>query len=56
MANMFRDRVAAVKADLRAKARPSGWVLPRQASSFADEDAWSVPVDMADPFALRHPK
>jgi len=41
MSTGLRERFAAVKADLKAKAKPSGWVLPRQASSFADEGAWT---------------
>ncbi|KAH8895898.1 allantoin permease [Thozetella sp. PMI_491] len=37
----LRARAAAIKADLRTKAKPSGWVLPQQPSSFADEGTWT---------------
>ena len=38
----IRERLVAVKADLRAKTKPSGWVLPQQSSSFAVEGTWCV--------------
>ncbi|KAJ9144557.1 Allantoin permease [Pleurostoma richardsiae] len=38
---MLRERLTAVKADLKAKTRPSGWVLPREPSSFAEEGTWT---------------
>ncbi len=37
----LRERVSAAKTELRAKSRPSGWVLPRETSSFADPGSWS---------------
>ncbi|KAK3690534.1 allantoin permease [Podospora appendiculata] len=37
----IRERVTAVKADLRSKTTKAGWVLPRQSSSFADPGAWT---------------
>ncbi|KAM0331309.1 hypothetical protein ACHAQA_002979 [Verticillium albo-atrum] len=40
MANVLRERVTAVKADLSAKRKPSGWVLPRETTSFAEEGTW----------------
>ncbi|KAM0519695.1 hypothetical protein ACHAP9_006281 [Verticillium nonalfalfae] len=51
MASAFRQRAAAVKADLAAKRKPSGWVLPRETASFAEEGTWTnidcdvTPVD-----------
>ncbi|KAM0275868.1 hypothetical protein ACHAQH_007340 [Verticillium albo-atrum] len=51
MANVLRERVFAVKADLSAKKKPSGWVLPRETASFAEEGTWTnidcdvTPVD-----------
>ncbi len=38
----IRERLVAVKADLRAKTKPSGWALPQQSSSFAVEGTWCV--------------
>ena len=40
MANVFRERVTRVKADLHTKTKLSGWVLPRESNSFADEGTW----------------
>jgi hypothetical protein len=40
MANDFRQRLSAAPADLKSKTKPSGWVLPRAESSFADEGSW----------------
>jgi len=40
MSTVIRERFGAVKADLQAKTKPAGWVLPRQGSSFADEGTW----------------
>ncbi|KAF7194099.1 putative permease [Pseudocercospora fuligena] len=36
-----RERVGAVKANLKAKRRLSGWVLPKEETSFADKDSYS---------------
>ncbi|KXT02191.1 hypothetical protein AC578_5958 [Pseudocercospora eumusae] len=37
----IRERVGAVKANLKAKRRLSGWVLPKEETSFADKDSYS---------------
>ncbi|TAQ89492.1 hypothetical protein B7494_g2156 [Chlorociboria aeruginascens] len=36
----FRQRIASFKEGVRAKSKPSGWVIPRQASTLGDEDTW----------------
>ncbi|KAF2722915.1 hypothetical protein K431DRAFT_345114 [Polychaeton citri CBS 116435] len=38
---MLRQRFNATKADLKRKTKPSGWVLPKETTSFADKDKWS---------------
>ena len=42
MANLLLERVANIKIDFKSKLKPSGWVLPREQSSFADEGQWYV--------------
>ena len=42
MSNAVRQRVTKIKEGAKAKTKLSGWVLPRQASSFAEEGTWSV--------------
>jgi hypothetical protein len=37
-----RNRAAKIKAGVKAKTKPSGWVLEKQASSFADPGKWYV--------------
>lgn len=41
MASVLRGRFQSVGANLRAKTTRSGWVLPKEESSFADKDSWS---------------
>jgi NCS1 family nucleobase:cation symporter-1 len=41
MANSLRERITHVGADLKAKSRPDGWVLPKERASFAEEDDWT---------------
>ncbi|RDW84290.1 allantoin permease [Coleophoma cylindrospora] len=45
MTTVFRQRVASTKERIQEKAKgkskPSGWVLPRQTTSFADEGTWT---------------
>ncbi|KAK4504971.1 hypothetical protein PRZ48_002934 [Zasmidium cellare] len=41
----IRQRLEAVKVDLKAKRKPSGWVLPKQSTSFSDKDSYSN-IDM----------
>jgi len=38
MASNLRQRV---QANVLAKRKPSGWIIPKQKSTFADEDAWT---------------
>jgi hypothetical protein len=38
----LRERLAAVKANAASKTKVSGWALPRQSTSFADEGTWLV--------------
>lgn len=37
----LRQRFQSVGANLKAKRRLSGWVLPKEETSFADKDSWS---------------
>ncbi|GIZ36896.1 hypothetical protein CKM354_000036200 [Cercospora kikuchii] len=41
MSSGFSARIHSASANLKAKRRVSGWVLPKQESSFADKDSWS---------------
>jgi len=45
MSNTFRERVSVrvtkIKDGAKAKTKPSGWVIPKQPSTFGDEDAWT---------------
>ncbi|KAK5722210.1 hypothetical protein LTR17_014313 [Elasticomyces elasticus] len=41
MTTVLRHRFDATKADLKSKTKPSGWVIPKQSSTFADPDRWS---------------
>jgi hypothetical protein len=38
----LKERVEAFKEDARTKTKISGWVLPRESNSFADEGTWYV--------------
>jgi len=40
MASALRERATRVKADLKTKTKLSGWVLPRESTSFAEEGDW----------------
>jgi NCS1 family nucleobase:cation symporter-1 len=40
MANSFRQRVTSIKEGAKAKTKPSGWIIPKQKSTFGDEDTW----------------
>jgi len=42
MASIIRKRVIKIKEGAKAKTKPSGWVLPKEASSFAEEGTWYV--------------
>jgi nucleobase:cation symporter-1, NCS1 family len=37
----LRHRLSEVQTSFKAKTKPSGWVLPKQSSTFADPDKWS---------------
>ena len=41
MTAVLRGRLDSLGANLKAKRRPSGWVLPKEETSFADKDSWS---------------
>ena len=41
MSTVLRQRFETVKHEIEEKKRPSGWVLPKQNSTFADPDKWS---------------
>jgi NCS1 family nucleobase:cation symporter-1 len=41
MTAFFQEKVTSVRANLKSKTKLSGWVLPRQATSFADEGSWT---------------
>ncbi|KAB5511713.1 allantoin permease [Coniochaeta sp. 2T2.1] len=41
MTTIFREKVSHIRADLKPKRKLSGWVLPRQTTSFADEGSWT---------------
>jgi NCS1 family nucleobase:cation symporter-1 len=40
-ANSARRRITNIRADVKAKTKPSGWVLPKERASFAEEDDWT---------------
>lgn len=40
MASILRNRASKIKQGAREKRKLSGWVLEKQASSFADEGVW----------------
>ena len=42
MSSFIRKRVTRARDSARGKGKLSGWVLPKEASSFADEGTWSV--------------
>ncbi|CAG8974778.1 hypothetical protein HYALB_00000390 [Hymenoscyphus albidus] len=41
MADSIRLRIASIKQGSKEKRKPSGWIIPRQKSSFGDDDAWT---------------
>ena len=41
MTTVLRQRFETSKAELKKKSRPSGWVIPKQSTTFADPDKWS---------------
>ncbi|KAH8667465.1 allantoin permease [Tricladium varicosporioides] len=41
MAEAVRYRVNALKEGAIAKTKPGGWIIPKEKSSFGDEDAWT---------------
>ncbi|KAJ5911115.1 uncharacterized protein N7473_000418 [Penicillium subrubescens] len=41
MTSSLRRRGERIKEHIKQKKSPSGWVLPRQMTTFADEDSWS---------------
>ncbi|KAK4556245.1 hypothetical protein LTR86_006389 [Recurvomyces mirabilis] len=41
MTTVLRQRFKTSKAELKKKSKPSGWVVPRQSTTFADPDRWS---------------
>lgn len=40
MANVLRERVTRIKANVQEKKKLSGWVIPREDSAFGDADSW----------------
>jgi NCS1 family nucleobase:cation symporter-1 len=40
MASFLRNRATKIREGAKAKTKPSGWVLEKQAGSFADEGVW----------------
>jgi len=42
MASIIRKRMTKIKEGAKAKTKPSGWILPKEAGSFADEGKWFV--------------
>lgn len=44
MANVFRERITRVKANVQEKKNVSGWVIPQEKTAFGDEGAWYVDV------------
>jgi hypothetical protein len=40
MANAFRQRLTSIKDGAKEKTKPAGWIIPRQKSTFGDEDSW----------------
>jgi hypothetical protein len=40
MANVIRQRVTSIKEGAKEKRKLSGWIIPKEKSSFGDEDAW----------------
>ena len=40
MSDTIRQRVASIKEGARAKTKPAGWVIPKQKSTFGEEDQW----------------
>lgn len=49
MASAIRQRAARVKdsvaEDLRKKSKPSGWIVPKQSTTFSEPDEWTN-IDM----------
>lgn len=45
MTSTIRQRVTAAKEDLKAKTKPSGWILPREKGALGDEGTWTN-IDM----------
>lgn len=41
MMTTISGRFHATKTNLKHKTKPSGWILPKQAASFADKDDWT---------------
>ncbi|TVY82355.1 putative permease [Lachnellula suecica] len=41
MGNAFRQRLTSIKEGAKEKTKPAGWIMPRQKSSFGDEDSWT---------------
>lgn len=41
MTTILRERFESTKDNLKQKRKPSGWVLPKQTTTFADPDKWS---------------
>jgi hypothetical protein len=42
MANIFCNRISKIKQGAIEKRKPSGWILEKETSSFADEGTWYV--------------
>ena len=50
MTTYLRERVDRTKANIQRKRTPAGWIIPKQATSFADPDKWSnVDSDVTPP-------
>jgi NCS1 family nucleobase:cation symporter-1 len=41
MTTTIRQRLQSAKSEIKKKTTPSGWIIPKETTTFADPDKWS---------------